>query len=527
MSETESYTRKPEALTWVGQVLRFAETRPTDIGITFGSSSVTWSALAERIRRAAAALAHRGVSHGDRVAVLTTNCVEHVEAVLGTQLLGAIAVPMNPRLAVDEVEFIVDNCSAAVIVVEKPLAHLTDPLVSAGTVERLIVDRGAPAPAPADIDADQNYDAALAAAVPFAGESTNDMNDIAFIMYTSGTTGRPKGSILTFGNLVASTFFYVHAVKLVYDNEVTLVTAPLFHTAGFGMLMPNLLLGYRSVILPSGNFSADTFLDIAEAEAVTNTWLLASQWQQICDSPTLAERNLRFRRISWGAAPATHANLRAMEAAFPNTEIYCFFGQTEMSPSTTSLLGKDSARKLGSVGTPLPHVSIRVVDAAMNDVQIGEVGEIVYRAPTATAGYWNAPDATAAAFDGGWFHSGDLVKQDDEGYVYVVDRLKDMIITGGENVYCAEVENVLADHPGVRDVAVVGAPDERWGETPVAFVVPADPTAPPTEDELIAHAKQHLASYKKPSRVVVVDLLPRNSAGKIVKPSLRARLSTR
>lgn len=521
MSEIPSYIRKPESLTWVGQVLRFAESRPNDIALTFGSSSVTWSALADRIRRAAAVLIRLGTTRGDRVAVLTTNCIEHVEMVLGAQLVQAIAVPMNPRLAVDEVVYIVNDCSATVIVTEQSLAHLTTPIQSAGNVKCLVIGTDAPSNA-----SGEDYETALAAEAPFSSEAANDLNDIAFIMYTSGTTGRPKGSMLTYGNLLASAFFYVHAVKLVYD-EVTLVTAPLFHTAGFGMLMPNLLLGYRSVILPSGSFSAEKFLDIAEAENITNTWLLATQWQSVCDSTSLDSRSLSLRRISWGAAPATHANLRSMEAAFPNIEIYCFFGQTEMSPNTTSLLGKDSTRKLGSVGTPLPHVSIRVVDAAMNDVRIGEVGEIVYRAPTATAGYWNAPEATEAAFSGGWFHSGDLVKQDDEGFVYVVDRLKDMIITGGENVYCAEIENVIADHPAVRDVAVVGAPDERWGETPVAFVVPVDVTAPPTERELIAHTKTHLASYKKPSRVVIVEMLPRNSAGKIVKPTLRERLDAR
>jgi acyl-CoA synthetase (AMP-forming)/AMP-acid ligase II len=199
------------------------------------------------------------------------------------------------------------------------------------------------------------------------------------------------------------------------------------------------------------------------------------------------------------------------------------FGQTEMSPVTTALPSEEAVRKIGSVGKPIPTIVARVVDENMNDVRPGEVGEIVYRGPTLMAGYWHDPEATAAAFEGGWFHSGDLVRADEEGFLYVVDRKKDMIISGGENIYCAEVENVLAAHPAVLDVAVIGAKHARWGETPVAVVVPADPASPPTLEDLVDFSRDKLASYKKPTVLVVLNELPRNAAGKVVKHELRAR----
>jgi acyl-CoA synthetase (AMP-forming)/AMP-acid ligase II len=212
-----------------------------------------------------------------------------------------------------------------------------------------------------------------------------------------------------------------------------------------------------------------------------------------------------------------------MAKTFPHAEIISLFGQTEMSPVTTSLPSEDAIRKIGSVGKPIPTVPIRIVDDRMNDVAPGEVGEIVYRGPTVMAGYWNNPKATAEAFTGGWFHSGDLVRQDDEGFLYVVDRQKDMIISGGENIYSAEVENALAGHPGIADVAVIGARHERWGETPVAVVVAANPARAPTLSELTSWLRDRLASYKKPTALVLLDELPRSAAGKVLKHELRAK----
>jgi fatty-acyl-CoA synthase/long-chain acyl-CoA synthetase len=263
-------------------------------------------------------------------------------------------------------------------------------------------------------------------------------------------------------------------------------------------------------------------VELLARERVTTCFFVPSQWQAICAVPGIGDRDLSaLRRISWGAAPASTALLRTMIETFPRAEVVTAFGQTECSPVTCYLRGEDSIRKIGSIGTPMLNVEVRVVDEEMNDVPQGQIGEIVYRGPMVMREYWNKPEATAEAFAGGWFHSGDLVREDEDGYYYVVDRKKDMIISGGENIYCAEVENVLAGHPKIADVALIGIPDPRWGETPLAVLVPADPADPPTAEEVQLFSRTQLASYKCPREIALVAELPRNASGKVLKTELR------
>ena len=296
---------------------------------------------------------------------------------------------------------------------------------------------------------------------------------------------------------------------------------PLFHIAGIGNMISGLLLGLPTVLYPLGAFDPGALLDVLQDEKVTSIFLVPAQWQVVCAAQRAEPRQLRLRVLSWGAAPASDTLLRDMSETFPGTQIFAAFGQTEMSPVTCMLLADDAIRKLGSVGKVIPTVAARVVDEDMNDVPVGQVGEIVYRAPTLMAGYWNNPRATAEAFAGGWFHSGDLVRMDEEGYVWVVDRKKDMIISGGENIYCAEVENVLAGHPAIVEVAVIGRADERWGEVPVA--VAAVTQSGLDLSDLEDFLSERLARYKHPKALEVVDALPRNPAGKVLKTELRAR----
>jgi len=346
-------------------------------------------------------------------------------------------------------------------------------------------------------------------------------NDPALIMYTSGTTGRPKGAVLTHLNLHMQAVTIICAWGSAGSAEISLAAAPLFHIAGVGTIVPMMLLGSTMVIHPSGLFSATDILDVLERERVTVLFLVPTQWQAICADPSVTSRDLALWVISWGAAPASDTLLRRMAEVFPAATNIAVFGQTEMSPVTCVLDGADALRKLGSVGKPISTLAVRVVDAEMRDVPGGEVGEIIYRGPTTMQGYWRNPEATTAAFDGGWFHSGDLVRRDEEGFVYVVDRKKDMIISGGENIYCAEVENALAAHPGIAEVAVIGRPHERWGETPVAVLVPIDAEAAPTVQELAQWLGGRLAGYKKPTEVIVLPELPHNASGKVVKHLLR------
>jgi fatty-acyl-CoA synthase len=342
----------------------------------------------------------------------------------------------------------------------------------------------------------------------------------ALIMYTSGTTGRPKGAMLDHVNLFCQAVTCIRANEQFDQEDIGFMTAPLFHIAGLGSLAPALVLGNLTVLHPLGAFNATETLDAWERERATVVFNVPTQWQAICDEPTAKDRDLALRVISWGAAPASESLLRKMAETFPDAMIVAVFGQTEMSPITCVLRGADSIRKLGSVGKPIPTIQYRVVDDAMNDVAPGEVGEIVYRGPTLMQGYWRKPEATAEAFAGGWFHSGDLVRQDEEGFVWVVDRKKDMIISGGENIYCAEVENALFAHPEILDVAVYGRPDEKWGEVPVAAVVLAEGSQLDAAT-LDTWLDDKLARYKHPKHLVVLDQLPRNASGKVTKGALR------
>jgi acyl-CoA synthetase (AMP-forming)/AMP-acid ligase II len=517
---TVAATRLPlDGAHWVDHVARHAHAIGDEIAIRFEGRSFTWSALNDRIRRVAAGLVAHGVEKGDRIAILMTNRPEFVEVAIAANAIGAIGVPLNFRLAPDEAAYILSHSAAKVVVTDHLLAPLAAAAIAAAEpAPRLTVVTGIDSGA----DGVVRYDSVVAAGgeLPYV---EIDERDVALIMYTSGTTGRPKGAMLTHLNLLMQSITAIRVGRSYADDAVGLVNVPLFHIAGIGAMPSALMIGSRVVIMPTAPFNATTTLDVVEREKVTSLFLVPAQWQVLCADPTSTERCQSLRTISWGAAPATVSLLQDMAKTFPYAEIVSVFGQTEMSPVTTSLPGEEAIRKIGSVGKPIPTIVARVVDGEMNDVRPGEVGEIVYRGPTLMAGYWNDPEATAAAFEGGWFHSGDLVRADDEGFLYVVDRKKDMIISGGENIYCAEVENALAAHPGVLDVAVIGAKHDRWGETPLAVVVPADPATPPTLDDLVEFTRDKLASYKKPTILVVTDELPRNAAGKVVKHELRAR----
>ncbi len=505
---------------WVDHVARHAYTIPDSVAIRFEGESITWAQLHGRVQSLAAAFAGRGVSRGDRVAMLMTNRPEFLEATLAANAVGAIAVPVNFRLAPAEAAYVLQDSGAALIVTDALLA----PLAAAASASlprppRVIVTGLAPETPAAGAESYQEVLDGASAAPP---EAEIDERDVALIMYTSGTTGRPKGAMLTHLNLLMQSVTAIRTGRLHGDGHVSLLNVPLFHIAGIGGMPPSLMLGATTVLMPTAPFDAEATLDAIESEGVTSLFLVPAQWQVLCAHPDATRRTRSLRTISWGAAPATVTLLETMAKTFPAAEIISVFGQTEMSPVTTSLPGADAIRKIGSVGKPIPTIAARIVDEQMNDVVPGQVGEIVYRGPTLMAGYWNNPAATQEAFAGGWFHSGDLVRADDEGFLYVVDRKRDMIISGGENIYCAEVENVLSAHPAVADIAVIGARHERWGETPIAIVVPADPAAPPTLDDLTSWALGKLASYKKPTGIVVLDQLPRNAAGKVRKHELRA-----
>ena len=313
------------------------------------------------------------------------------------------------------------------------------------------------------------------------------------------------------------------AQQLFDDDEVWYGVLPLFHIGGLNGILMYLLLGATSVVVPLGRFDPSKAVDDLLGHGVTSCCFVQMQWNEVVDFLGDSRPPFSLRRIVWGTSAAVIPLLEAMSRVFPGVPIYNFFGQTEMSSVTCVLPPEMFPAKIGSVGKPVMAVEARIVDDEMRDVPPGEVGEIVYRGPTVMQGYWGLPEATEEAFAGGWFHSGDLCRVDDDGYIYVVDRKKDMIISGGENIYSAEVEAALVTHAGVAEVAVIGVADERWGETPLAVVVAADPERPPTLEDLVEHCRELLASYKKPTTVVLVDSLPRNAAGRWSSPSSARR----
>jgi acyl-CoA synthetase (AMP-forming)/AMP-acid ligase II len=488
---------------------------PDRTALAFEDKTLTFAQLEERANRLANALAERGVRRGDNVAVLMYNCLEVVESWFGCQKLGACPVPINFRLAQAEVDYILDNANAVGIIADAELAERAAAAASQLDSVRFHLGVGE-APASAE-----SYEAVLAAASSAVPDTLVDDEDLAFLMYTSGTTGRPKGAMLTHQNLWQHTLNWIHELNVTGDDAF-LTGLPLFHIGGVNAVLPFLYLGGKAISLPSGGFDAGQAIEALIHNEATMCYFVPTQWLEICNHPKLESYDRsRLRTAAWGASQAPQSTLELLTDTFPNSEIVNAFGQTEMSSVTCMLMGReDSVNKMGSVGKPVINVRVRVVDDDMNDVPVGEIGEIVYRGPTVMKGYYRNEEATTEAFAGGWFHSGDLVRADEDGYLYVVDRKKDMIISGGENIYPAEVEAVIGVHEAVAEVAVIGVPHPRWVETPVAIVVPKE-GAQVSEEEIIELCRSQLASYKKPSAVVVADQLPRNAAGKVLKRNLR------
>ena len=512
------------SIAWTSFVHRHAHVQPEQAALRADGVHYSYVELDRRFERVAAAFWRLGVVAGARVAVLMANRAEYIEVLGGTMRLGAIGVPLNFRLVAAEAAHLLADSGATLVVADQERAGVAMDAVRSIARDIPVVVVGDP-PASGGclgwdaLTADASPGLALTADVVAAWEPAS----VALIMYTSGTTGRPKGAVLTHVNLLMSTMAFMRTTRSLGNGGTSLCAAPIFHIAGVAKAIPAMTLGQTLVLLRPGPFDAAATLDLLESEHITDVFLVPTQWQSMCELPDVAERDLSLRAVTWGASPALPSTMEAMARCFPSVPATAVFGQTEMSPVTCVLDGEDATEKFGSVGRPVPTVDIRVVDDEMRDVEVGEVGEIVYRGPSLMAGYWNNPEATAEATRGGWFHSGDLVRQDEQGFVFVVDRKKDMIISGGENIYSSEIEDVIDAHPKVREVAVIGVPHPRWVETPLAVIVPHDVADPPSEQEVEDWCRQRLASYKKPGAIRVIDALPRNVTGKILKTELRER----
>jgi len=485
-----------------GWIRRRAERRPDGVALvdTATGARHTYAELHRRVGARAAALAALGVATGDRVALLGENSAAYLEWLFGAAHLGAIAVPVNHRLAADEVAHVLADSGARVLVRSTAFARLAEDALGAdGHDTSAVTSLVELAEEPGD--------------QPVA-ERPVDGGDPCVIMYTSGTTGRPKGAVLTHDNMLWNAVNMATAGPGISGTDTTIAAAPLFHIGALGLsALPLLYAGGTVVVVPS--FDPAAFVALMASERVTTQFLVPAMWAALTRLPSLpALPDLRWA-ISGGApCPITVIeHFTALGWTFTEG-----FGMTELSPAALFLDASEVVTHAGSVGRPFMHVDARLVSDDGGEVDVGEVGELALRGPTVFAGYREKPEETAAALRGEWFFSGDLGIRDAEGFVTLVDRKKDMIITGGENVYPVEVEQVLHRHPDVADVAVIGVGDPQWGESVVAVVVgSADP------DELIAFARERIAHFKAPRRVEFTDELPRNATGKLLKRVLRER----
>jgi len=500
------------------RLAHWARTTPDAEAMIYGSRTWTFAQWEGRVRRAAGGLRDLGTGRGDIVAFLDKNHPACVEISLAAASLGAANSVVNWRSASDEIEFAVNDCGARVLVVGTELmgtvAALRDRLPA---VEHVIEVT------PEGDDGDA-YEAWLAASTPVGRAADVDPDDTCLVLYSSGTTGRPKGIMLTHTNLVAHTV-NAHDGWSFEPGDKSMVSMPLFHVGGSSYVLFGLHDGIPSVMTrePDGASLADAIM-----AGANRTFLVPAVLAQVLRSGPDAVRLFgALRTYTYGAAPMPLPLLRAAMEAWPETDFIQVYGLTEVAGVATHLLPGEHTdlehpERLVSAGRPVPGVEVRVVDPATRaDLPTGEHGEIWLRTPQLMKGFLGRPEETAEVLVGdGWFRTGDLGRVDEDGFVFVEDRLKDMIVSGGENVYSPEVERVLAEHPAVMEVAVIGVPDDTWGES-VKAVVSLSPGTSASPEELVEWCRERLARFKCPRTVDVVGALPRNPTGKILKRELR------
>ncbi|MEO3922337.1 long-chain fatty acid--CoA ligase [Micromonosporaceae bacterium B7E4] len=489
---------------------RRARMSPQRVALVHDDRECTYEAVADSANRAGHALRALGVRPGDRVGYLGPNAPSFLTALFGTGQLGAVFVPLNTRLAAPELAYILGDCGIEVLVYAAGQAELV------AALRDLVALRHTVALEPGGTDPD--LATLLERAAPDPLDEPVSLDETGLVLYTSGTTGRPKGVRLSHGNLAWNTFNMLIDVDLAAD-EVTLVTAPMFHVAALNQtVLPTFVKGGRSVLVPA--FDPAVALDLIERHRVTFMFGVPSMFQAIAGTARWETADLSsVRSMICGGAPVPEPLIRAYQRR--GLTFMQGYGMTETSPGALFLRAADSAAHAGSAGTPVFFSDVRLHDAAGAEVPAGVHGEIVVHGPNVMAGYWQRPVETAAVLSpDGWFRSGDLGIVDGEGYFHIRDRVDDMFISGGENVYPAEVEEVLYRHPAVAECAVIGVADERWGQVGRAVVV-LRPGAAVDPAELLGSLHGEIARYKIPKTLVFADSLPRTGSGKVHKGRLR------
>jgi fatty-acyl-CoA synthase len=496
---------------------RTARRSPDRLALLFEGRTWTYTQLDTEVNRVAHGLAGLGIAKGDRVAILSRNSAYFVLLRFALARLGAVLVPINFMLGPAEVAHVLRHSGARVLCAAPDLSGTAAEAAALSTSVDKCVLMGDSAP-----------DGPATGWTPFAAlvsdpadEPEVDLgaDDVAQIVYTSGTESLPKGAMLTHAALLWQ-YTAVLVDAQVARDDIILHGLPLYHCAQLDVFLgPAVYVGATNVLIDQPR--PDVVLPLIQQHRVSSFFAPPTVWIGLLRSPLFDQTDLSsLRKAYYGASIMPVEVAKELSARLPGVRFWNLYGQTEIAPLATTLQPEDLLRKPGSVGKPTLNVETRVVDLDMRDVAPGEVGEIVHRSPQLLQGYYRDEEKTAEAFDGGWFHSGDLATIDQDGYITVVDRKKDMIKSGGENVASREVEEVVYQLPGVAEVAVVGLPHPVWIEAVTAVVVPKAGQEL-AEEAVIAHCRQHLASFKVPKAVVVVDSLPKNPSGKILKRSLR------
>jgi fatty-acyl-CoA synthase len=497
-----------------GLMLRRALLSPGRRALVFEGQESSYAEFADRVRRQASLFRQGGVCVGDRVGFIGVNHPALLETMFAAQALGAIFVPLNFRLTAEELTFIINDAGVHTLVVDDALCGVIEPARERLCCREFFTSENA-------TPGWRHLPAEWPAAEPLAQAVSMEQHDVAIIMYTSGTTGLPKGAMLTHGNILWNNINCMMAFGGSRD-DVILTAAPLFHIGGLNvMTLGSFHTGSTVVLLRA--FDAGQVLQDIERYRVTHMFGAPAMFLFMSQQPQFADTDLSsIVTVICGAAPVPESLIELYGArGVPFCQGY---GLTETSPFSAFLNPEFGISKLGSAGQPPLYGDTRIVDGDNRELPAGERGEICLRGPNIMKGYWNRPDATAAAIDSeGWFHSGDVGYVDEEGFLFICDRLKDMVISGGENVYPAEVEGVLYRHEHIAEVAVLGLPDEKWGEA-VTAVVALHEGRELTLEELRAFAEPYLARYKLPLRLHVVEALPRNPAGKVLKFVLKEQL---